>query len=184
MTARERDDSAPRTRWLPWVATTVVLMVVAAALGAAIAAVRYEARLGVMARELSAMHARLRATDGARPDPLPASRVLLELLRDPATQIVALRGPRATGRVVWNAVQGGQLIVAHVPPPPPGGRYALWIVTAGASQAIGRVVTDDAGHGSLTIPPPTNRRPVEGFTITLEPDGTAAPTGPTVLSSR
>ena len=168
-----------------WVVATAACTIAAAALSAAAVAVRYEARLGVMARELGAAHARLRATDAAHPDPRSVSRVVLELLRDPATEIVPLRGARGTGRVVWNAVQGGQLIVANLSPAPPGASYELWLVTAGASQSIGRVVTDGAGHGTLAIPPPTNRRPIEGFAVTLEQAGGAtAPTGPTVLSSR
>jgi hypothetical protein len=74
--ARVTTGSAPARRrppWLPWALATAAAVVVGAAFTGAFVAIRYEARLGQMAREVSAAREQLRREAAA-----------LELLRDPA----------------------------------------------------------------------------------------------------
>jgi len=78
---------------------------------------RYEAHLGVMARETAAVRERLQREEAA----LATYQGVVELLRDPATRVVELRSPstpNATARLVWNDKAGGHLLVANLPPAP------------------------------------------------------------------
>jgi len=111
---------------------------------------------------------------------------VIDLLRDPATRIVALGGarpsPAGTGRLVWHEKAGGHLFVANLPPAPPGKVYELWTITGGQPRPAGVFKVDASGRASQSVPPaPT---PVQLFAVTLEPEaGVAAPTGPIVLAS-
>ena len=149
----------------------VVITVVAVAAGAGLTAVyvatRYEARLGQMVRE--SLIQRDRTND---------------LLRDPATRLIDLRGrPPAAGRVVWNEARGGLLLVSGLAPAPAGKTYEAWTMATGAVRAAG--VFDVDMRGRATHPLAATNGAVEAFSVTLEPDGGGtAPTGPAVLTSR
>jgi anti-sigma-K factor RskA len=115
------------------------------------------------------------------------ARSIADLLRDPATRVVALNGladaPNANGRVVWHEKAGGRLYVAGLPPAPAGKTYELWTIAGPAPRPAGTFDVDAAGRGSLTVAPVTDG-PVKVFAVTLEPaGGTPAPTGPVVLAS-
>jgi len=176
------DATAPRPRpvtrrWLPWAGAVAAAMAVAALLGAGFTATYYEKRLGVAARETTALRERLASQE-------KALRVV-ELLRDPRTQVVALRGagpnPEAIGRVVWNEATGGQLFVANLPAPPAGKAYALWKITGTTPVAAGVFTTDAAGQATHAV---GSAGKVDVFAVTLEPAaGVPAPTGPIVLAS-
>ena len=163
--AAQRRERARRS-WLTWAVATAAAVVVSAWFSGAFVAVRYEAQLGQMARE---------------------SAALRELLRDPATQVVALRGPSpgATGRVIWHPKAGGHVFVANLPPSPPGKAYELWTIGDAAPQPAGVFRVDAQGRGSHRIAPAEDGAPVKVFAVTLEPeDGVPAPTGPMVLASK
>ena|SRR5437879_4975476 len=106
---------------LSWAVATAAAVVVAAWFTGAFVAARYEARLGQMARETAALRARLERDLAALNEQLAQYRSAADLLRDPATQVVALRGlgpsPEATGRVLWHPAIGGHLFVACRPRP-------------------------------------------------------------------
>jgi hypothetical protein len=138
-------------------------------------AARYEARLGQLAREASALRHRLAATEN-----------MVALLRDPSTRVIALRGtgpsPDAIGRLVWNPAAGGQLLVSNLPPAPAGKAYELWTISGGQPSPAGVFQVDASGLASHAVAP--SGRPVDVFAVTLEPAaGVAAPTGPIVLAS-
>ncbi|MEK7385900.1 MAG: anti-sigma factor, partial [candidate division NC10 bacterium] len=180
-----------RTRrgWLAWAVGTAVAAIAAAAFTGGVVASRYEARLGLMARETAALRQRLQRDIIALEGELAVYRSAAELLRDPATQVLALRGvgpsPQATGRVVWHAVNGGHMFVANLPPPPPGKAYELWTIGAAAPQPAGVFQVDAQGRGSHRIVPVDAAKPVRVFAVTLEPaGGVPAPTGPMVLASK
>ena len=180
---------AGRASRLRWAAGTVAAVVAGAALAGAFVAGRYEARLGLMARETAALRHRLERDVAALAEAAAAAREAVELLRDPRTEVVPLRGrgpgAGATGRAVWNAARGGHLLVAALPRPPAGRAYALWALGAGAPRPAGVLRVGDAGRATLRLAPDPAGRPVTGFAVTLEPEGDAAvPTGPTVLASR
>jgi hypothetical protein len=183
--------AAPRARrpWVTWTVATAAAVVVAAWFTGAFVAARYEARLGQMARETAALRARLERDLAALHEQLAQYRSAADLLRDPATQVVALRGlgpsREATGRVLWRPTRGGHLFVAGLPPAPPGKAYALWSIADAAPRPAGVFRVDAEGRGSLRLAPMTGDKPVTVFTITLEPEaGVAAPTGPMVLRSK
>src|SRR5256885_12540851 len=108
---------------LSWAVATAAAVVVAAWFTGAFVAARYEARLGQMARETAALRARLERDLAALNEQLAQYRSAADLLRDPATQVVALRGlgpsPEATGRVLWHPAIRGHLFVAGPAPPGP-----------------------------------------------------------------
>jgi anti-sigma-K factor RskA len=115
-------------------------------------------------------------------------RAVLTLLRDPATQVVALAGqapaPAARARILWHARQGGLLITAGLPTLAEGKAYQLWaIVGTQAPVPAGTFSVDAGGTGSLKVPVlPAVVGTVDVFAVTLEPaGGLPAPSGPMML---
>lgn len=185
--------AAPRRRerargWIPWIVGAAAAAIVAAAFTGAFVAGHYEARLGQVARELVATRERLQREVAALNDQLVVYRSAADLLRDPATQVVTLRGlgpsPGATGRVIWHRAAGGQLFVANLPPAPPGKAYELWTIGEGAPRPGGVFRVDAEGRATHRVEPVEGGKPVKVFAVTLEPErGVPAPTGPMVLAS-
>ena len=116
------DESRPvrrrrdRASWVPWAAATGAVAAIAALITGGVVAAKYEARLGQMAREIAAARVRLQREEAALREQSAVYRGAVELLRDPATRVVELRGagpsPEAAGRMIWNDASGGQLFVA------------------------------------------------------------------------
>ncbi len=180
--SRQRLPIERRPPWLRRAIATAVAVVVASALTGAYVAGRYEARLGMMARETARVRERLQAQERA----LERQVVVVDLLRDPATRVVTLRGsgpsPHAAGRVVWHPTAGGQVLVANLPSAPSGKTYELWTIASGTARPAGVFAVDTAGRAIARLEPTGG--PVDVFAVTLEPaGGTQAPTGPIVLAS-
>lgn len=181
-------SARPRRRqsWVRWAAATAAAVVGVSAFSAGLVASRYEARIGAMARETSAIRADLRRQEAALRDRLALAQAVIDLLRDPATRIIVLGGagpsPAGTGRLVWHETAGGHLFVANLPPAPPGKAYELWTITGGQPRPAGVFKVDASGRASQPVPPAP--APVQVFAVTIEPEaGVAAPTGPIVLAS-
>lgn len=174
-----------RWGWVRWAVATGAAVVGVSAFTAGLVAGRYEARIGAMARETSAIRADLRRQEAALRDRLALSQAVIGLLRDPATRIVALAGAgpsrAGTGRLVWHETAGGHLFVANLPEAPPGKAYELWTITGGQPRPAGVFKVDASGRASHPVPPVP--APVQRFAVTLEPEaGVPAPTGPVVLA--
>jgi len=183
----ERRDVRSRA-WLRWAAATVVAAGAAAVFAGTWVAVRYEARLGQMARETAAVKERVARNDAALREELALYRGAVELLRDPTTRVVDLRGrdgaAAASGRMIWNAAGGGHLLVTGLPPAPAGKTYALWAIAGDTPRPLGLFGVDASGRGGHRIAPESARDAVQVFAVTLEPEGgTPAPTGPILLTS-
>jgi anti-sigma-K factor RskA len=182
----ERRNVGARS-WLRSAAVTAVVATAAAAFAATWVAVRYEARLGQMARETAAVKERLGRNEAALREQVALYRGAVELLRDPATRVVDLRGQgpasAASGRMIWNETAGGHLFVAGLAPAPAGKTYELWTIAGQIPRPAGLFVVDAAGRGAHRVA--SAGGPVKVFAVTLEPEGgTPAPTGPIVLASR
>lgn len=136
---------------------------------------RYERRLESLAREVEEARNELLAAQRALGEAGDAARLLADLLRDPATRVVVLRGTGpaagAQGRVVWHERAGGYLLVTNLPPPGPGRTYELSRAARrlrsscgaadGAAQQAGRARTAPSmrrGTSRPAGPPPTQRR--------------------------
>ena len=184
-----RARGADRRSWLRWAAATAVVAAAAAGFTGTWVAVRYEARLGQMARETAAVKERLARNEASLREQAALYRGAVELLRDPATRVVDLRAqgpaPAAGGRIIWNDVGGGHLFVAGLPPTPAGKTYALWTIVAGRPRPAGLFGVDAAGRGILRIAPASAGAAARVFVVTVEPEGgVPAPTGPIVLASK
>ncbi len=178
-----------RRPWLAWAVGTAAAAIAAAAFTGGVVASRYEARMGQMARETAALRQRLQRDIAGLHEELALSRSAGELLRDPTTQILVLRGlgpsPQAAGRVIWRQATGGHMFVANLPPATPGKAYELWTIGEGAPRPAGVFQVDAQGRGTQRIAPVDAAKPVKAFAVTLEPDGgVPAPTGPMVLASK
>ena len=178
--------SSRRRRLVRWSAVSAAAVVGVSAFVAGFVASRYEARIGSMARETARVRADLHRQEAELRDRLAVSQGVIDLLRDPATQVVALRGSgssaQAWGRLVWHEANGGSLLVANVPAPPPGQVYELWTISGGQPRPAGVFTVDALGRATHPVAP--TRAPVEVFAVTLEPaGGVPAPTGPVVLAS-
>jgi len=184
-----RARGADRRSWLTWAAATAVVAAAAAGFTGTWVAVRYEARLGQMARETAAVKERLARNEASLREQVALYRGAVELLRDPATRVVELRGQGpaagASGRMIWNDAGGGHLFVAGLPPAPAGTTYELWTIAGQTPRPAGLFGVDAAGRGAHRVPPGAAGGAVQVFAVTLEPEGGApAPTGPIVLASK
>lgn len=186
-----RPQRAPSRRgsWVPWAVGTAVAAGIAALITFGAVASRYEAKLGQMARETAATRERLQQSEAALREQVAVYQGAVELLRDPATRVVDLRGagpvPEASGRVIYNPGSGGHLFVAKLPPAPSGKAYELWTLGGPAPKPAGVFKTDERGYAMHKIPPSSPTDPAKIFAVTVEPEaGVPAPTGPIVMASR
>jgi anti-sigma-K factor RskA len=175
----------PRVRL--WVAGAAAAILLAAAFTGGVVSSRYEKRLGVIARETAQLRDQLRREQALLRDEVAGARAVAELMRDPATRVIALNGlpaaPGAAGRVIWNDKAGGRIYVTGLPPAPAGKAYELWTIAGAAPKPAGLFDVDARGSASRAVAP-VDDGPVKVFAVTLEPDGgVPAPTGPMVLAS-
>jgi hypothetical protein len=149
---------------------------------------RYEAQMGVMAREVAAARARVERERAELMEQVAVYRNATALLRDPQAQVVTLRGlgpsPAATGRVIWHPVNGGYVFVDNLPAARPGKAYEMWTIGDGAPRPAGLFQVDTSGQGAHRIEPVEGGKPVKVFAVTLETAaGVQTPQGPMVLAS-
>jgi anti-sigma-K factor RskA len=176
-------------RWQRWAVGTAAAAVAAAALSGAYVSARYEARLGELAREQRRVKETLTRSETVLREQAAFYSGAVELLRDPATRVVDLRGqpaaPTAVARMVWHDVSGGLLFAANVPPAPAGKVYELWTIAGGVPRAAGVFVPDSLGRATLAVAAAPPATPVTVFAVTLEPEGGVdAPTGAMILASK
>jgi anti-sigma-K factor RskA len=176
-----------RFGWARWAAGTLAASVAVAAFTAAFVAARYEGRMGQVYRETAAARAELQGQEAVLRERLQGYQAVVDLLRDPGTRVVALKGtsPAVTGtaRVVWNERVGGHLFVANLPPAPAGKTYELWTIAGGKPAPAGVFDVDASGQVTHRVAP-APATPVEIFAVSIEPaGGVPAPTGPIVLAS-
>jgi anti-sigma-K factor RskA len=132
----------------------------------------YEKRLDALARDAEQLKAELRS-----------QQAVIAILRDPATQVVALAGlppaPTARARMMWHASAGGVFVATGLPAPPPGKTYQLWAIAGRDAPVSAGVFSVDArGTGSLSVGPLPGVSAVNAFAVTLEPaGGLPAPSG-------
>jgi anti-sigma-K factor RskA len=186
-TPMPRERAQPRR--LVWAVATLAATIAGAAFTGTFVASRYEGRLGQMAREAAALRERVQKDEAALREQIAVYQGAVDLLRDPATQVVTLHGqgpsPEATGRVIWNPSSGGHVFVANLPAAPAGSAYEMWTIGEGAPQPAGLFKVDASGRGTHRIVAVEDGKPVKVFAVTLEPEaGVPAPTGPMVLASQ
>ena len=167
-----------RSMWNIVLVGAMAAGIAAIAVGLAVSS-RYEQRLEALGQEAKTLKAEL-----------DRQASVLAILRDPATQMVALNGlapsPGAHARMLWHEKAGGLLVAAGLPAPPPGKAYQLWAI-AGQSAPVpaGVFTVDPKGTGSLRVPPLTGVSRVDVFAVTLEPEaGVPAPTGAMYLAGK
>ena len=183
--------AAPRGQgrggWLPWAAGLATAAVAAGAMSAEYVASQYESRLGQMARETSVAREQLAQNEATLREEVDAYRGAVELLRDPATRMVELRGQASAGsavaRVLWTDKAGGLLVATKLPPVPAGKAYALWVTDGEVPRAAGVFAPDDSGRATLKVAAARASTRVVGVTLEAA-EGAPAPTGPVVLAPR
>ena len=132
----------------------------------------YEKRLDALASDAEQLKAELRS-----------QQTVIAILRDPATQVVALAGqapaPTARARRMWHATAGGIFVAAGLPEAPAGKAYQLWAIAGtNAPVSAGVFSVDASGTGSLSVQPLPGVASVNAFAVTLEPaGGLPAPSG-------
>ena len=132
----------------------------------------YEKRLDALARDAEQLKAELRG-----------QRTVIAVLRDPATQVVALAGqapaPTARARMMWHEKAGGVFVATGLPTAPEGKAYQLWAIAgSNAPVSAGVFSVDASGAGSLSVRPLPGVTTVDAFAVTLEPaGGLPAPSG-------
>jgi len=166
-----RSTSRRRSLWTVVAAGAIAASIAAIAVGLAVSTV-YDRRIERLAREEAQLKQELARQES-----------LVTILRDPATQMIALSGlpaaPEARGRMLWHATAGGLLVAQGLPPAPEGRAYELWAIAGkGAPVPVGVFTVDAKGVGSLRVSPLRAGEPPDTFAVTLEPAaGVPAPTG-------
>ncbi len=173
-----RPFRARRALWPVVWAAAMAAGIAAVAVGLSVSA-SYETRLHALAREAAALKA-----------DIDRERQFIAVLRDPATEIVALSGlepaPAARARMFWNEHGGGLLVTAGLPATPSGKTYQLWaIVGKNPPVPAGIFAVDPKGTASLRVPPLSGVGKVDVFAVTLEPaGGLPAPSGQMYLAGK
>ena len=132
----------------------------------------YEKRLDALARDAEQLKSELRS-----------QQTVIAILRDPATQVVALAGqapaPTARARMMWHEKAGGVFVATGLPAAPAGKAYQLWAIAgSNAPVSAGVFSVDASGAGSLSVRPLPGVTTVNAFAVTLEPaGGLPAPSG-------
>jgi anti-sigma-K factor RskA len=132
----------------------------------------YEKRLDALANDAEQLKAELRS-----------QQTVIAILRDPATQVVALAGqapaPTARARMMWHEKAGGVFVATGLPAAPAGKAYQLWAIAgSNAPVSAGVFNVDASGVGSLSVRPLPGVSTVNAFAVTLEPaGGLPAPSG-------
>ena len=173
-----KPDRPRRSTWTFVLSGAMAAGIAAIAVGLVVSAA-YDRRLTQLAHEAAALK-----------QETERQQSLLALLRDPATQVIALSGlepaPGARARMLWHATGGGLLVTQGLPPAPEGKAYELWAIAgAGAPVPAGVFTVDAKGVGSLRVAPIKATAAVDTFAVTLEPAaGVPAPTGAMYLAGK
>lgn len=171
-------DRPRRSTWTLVLSGAMAAAIAVIAVGLIVSAA-YDRRLTQLAQEAAALK---QETD--------RQQSLVALLRDPATQAVALSGLEpargAKAKILWHATAGGLLVAQGLPPAPEGKAYELWATAGkGAPSPAGVFTVDAKGAGSLRVAPIQAAGAVDTFMVTLEPaGGVPAPTGATYLAGK
>ena len=170
---RGRPDSDRSRLWLRRAVGAVAAMIVGGFLVGSYVAVRYEARLGEMAREMARTRERLAQETARFKVRAAAYDEIVNLLREPSTQVIPLQPagpiPSASGRLVWNERTGGHLFVAALPPAPEGKAYEAWTISGGQPRPAGVFQPDASGVAVHRLDGTAGR--VDVFAVTIEPAG-------------
>ena len=173
-----KPDRSRRSTWTLVLSGVMAAGIAAIAVGLVVSAA-YDRRLTQLAQEAAALK-----------QEAERQQSVVALLRDPATQVVALSGlapaPGAKARMLWHATAGGLLVAQGLPPAPLGKAYELWAIAGtGAPQPAGVFTVDARGVGSLRVAPIQEAGAVDTFAVTLEPAaGVPAPTGAMYLAGK
>ncbi len=173
-----KPDRSRRSAWTLVLSGAMAAGIAAIAVGLVVSAA-YDRRLSQLTQEAAALK-----------QEAERQQSVIALLRDPATQVVALSGlepaPGAKARMLWHATAGGLLVAQGLPPAPEGKAYELWAIAGkGAPQPAGVFTVDAKGIGGLRVAPIPAAGAVDTFAVTLEPaGGVPAPTGAMYLAGR
>ncbi len=173
-----KPKDARRSTWTYVLSGAMAAGIAAIAVGW-IVSTAYDRRVTQLAQETAALK-----------QELERQQSLVALLRDPATQVVALAGlepaPGARARVLWHVTAGGLLVAQGLPPAPEGKAYELWAIAGKNAPVPAGIFTVDAkGVGSLRVAPIRVDGTVDTFAVTLEPAaGVPAPTGTMYLAGK
>ncbi len=170
--ARPKTAGRRHSAFWPGLASGAVAAALVALVVGWLVAAEYTARLDTLERRAAELRVELER-----------QKALLELLGDPASQVVALSGvgpgSAARGRMVWHARAGGYFAAADLPAPPAGRTYQLWAIAGANAPVSGGVFTVTAGGAvQLVVPPLPGITRVDAFAVTIEPaGGLPAPSG-------
>jgi hypothetical protein len=118
---------------------------------------------------------------------LQQQAAVYNMLHDPQSSFTTLKPPKADTLAAGQAIMAPQrrevgLMVTHLPQPPAGRIYQLWLLRHGADPVpAGQFVVDENGAVMTTMPVSTDQ--MAGLRVTDEPAGSPSPTptGPTWL---
>lgn len=113
---------------------------------------------------------------------LARANAALTVLTAPDVVHVELKGqlaaPQAVARAYWSRANGLVFTASHLPVPPNGRAYQLWIVAGQSPISAGIVRTSATGEAVMVVKTPTDIPSPTAIAVTMEPEGgVPAPTG-------
>ncbi|HLH16797.1 MAG TPA: anti-sigma factor [Bryobacteraceae bacterium] len=160
-------DRPKRWRWAAgWAAACAAVLI-----GAAL--------LDYQDRRFAGDLARVREELGRSSAQTAALREALDLIQAPETRVVTFgsgetQPPR--GRVFVHPT-GVVLVASHLPAPPPGKVYEMWVIRGGRPQPAGLFQSDRQGNAIHLYRPSAPVAPSDVVAVTVEPaNGSSAPT--------
>jgi anti-sigma-K factor RskA len=144
-----------------------------------------EASLSATKADLSDLNILLDSQEGknARLEQIPS------IIEKPDVRIARLveliSGGSSLGAVLWDPEQNHCLLLASLPPAPPGNVYQLWFVRAASQVSAGTIHTDPMGRIFMEVSVPEAAIGAQSVLITIESEnGSQIPTRPYYAAGR
>jgi len=114
---------------------------------------------------------------------------IVDFLRQPDVYSVRLSatadGPELSAIAYVSARAQGAILLAHLPPPPPGRDYQLWSIADGPPDSAGVIQVDAEGNAAHRVDRVRAIGSVHTWAVSVEPKGgVATPTGRIVLAGK
>jgi len=114
-----------------------------------------------------------------------STQTLVSMLAYPNTKAVRFEQNGISGSALIDRDRGLMgLFVWHLPPPPTGKSYQVWLIDANGDRTSGGFILPEAGYAfaSTVIQAPGPLADFKGVGVTAEPlGGSSAPTGPRIF---
>jgi hypothetical protein len=127
----------------------------------------------------------VRQAQSEQEDRTTAEQTAIAMLAYPGTQVTAFEQNGITGSLLVDKKRDLVAVFAwHLPPPPPGKTYQMWLIDPQGDRTSGGFLMPETSYPFVmaVINSPAPLTGFKGLGVTVEPlGGSPAPTGPKIL---